>query len=269
MEVDTETVAGMPLHENPSGGLDSDDETLRFDKDDDLYAEDLDEEDARWVRKQHRPTTEWEEEAKDAPPPTGGKNIIGKGEAMNDDNGIDQDEIADDQPPTISDTSIGDGGSPAGAQEKQREVRSNNQQGKMDVASDAQLSCPLCFTTVCLECQRHAKYYNQFRAVTGINVNVNFDVFLTLDDVSGGGGSGSRRRKGRRKGDGKTAAAASVARDGGGGLDRRDQTAHVDAEDREEEQETFHPVSCGECDHRVGVYDVDEVFHFFGVVASG
>lgn len=54
MEVDTETVAGMPLHENPSGGLDSDDETLRFDKDDDLYAEDLDEEDARWVRKQVR-----------------------------------------------------------------------------------------------------------------------------------------------------------------------------------------------------------------------
>lgn len=52
MEVDTEPVAGMPLHENPSGGLDSDDETLRFDKDDDLYAEDLDEEDARWVRKQ-------------------------------------------------------------------------------------------------------------------------------------------------------------------------------------------------------------------------
>ncbi|CAN0500019.1 unnamed protein product [Ectocarpus sp. 8 AP-2014] len=138
----------------------------------------------------------------------------------------------------------------------------------MGVASDAQLSCPLCFTTVCLECQRHAKYYNQFRAVTGINVNINLDVFLTLDDVSGGG---SRRRKGRRKGNGTTTAAASVARDsgGGGGLDRRNQSAQVDGEGREEEQEMFHPVSCGECDHRVGVYDVDEVFHFFGVVASG
>lgn len=33
-------------------GLDSDDETLRFDNDDDLYSSDLDEVDARWVRKQ-------------------------------------------------------------------------------------------------------------------------------------------------------------------------------------------------------------------------
>ncbi|CBN78710.1 e2f-associated phosphoprotein [Ectocarpus siliculosus] len=267
MEVDPEPVPGTRLHENPSGGLDSDDETLRFDKDDDLYAEDLDEEDARWVRKQHLPATECEE-AEDGNPPTGVKNKIGKGEAINGDKEIDEDEIAEDQPPTISDSDIGDGGPPAGAQKKQQGGSSNNQRGPMGVASDAQLSCPLCFTTVCLECQRHAKYYNQFRAVTGINVNINYDVFLTLDDVSGGG---SRRRRGRRKGNGTTAAAASVARDigGGGGLDRRNQSAQVDGEDREEEQETFHPVSCGECDHRVGVYDVDEVFHFFGVVASG
>lgn len=54
MEVDPEPVPGTPSHENSSGGLDSDDETLRFDKDDDLYAGDLDEEDARWVRKQVR-----------------------------------------------------------------------------------------------------------------------------------------------------------------------------------------------------------------------
>lgn len=213
------------------------------------------------VREQHLPATEWEEEAEDGNPPTGVKNKIGKGEAINDDIEIDEDEIAEDQPPTISDSDIGDGGPPAGAQKKQQGGSSNNQRGPIGVASDAQLSCPLCFTTVCLECQRHAKYYNQFRAVTGINVNINYDVFLTLDDVSGGGS--------RRKGYGTTAAAASVARDSDGGLDCRNQTAQVDAEDREEEQEMFHPVSCGECDHRVGVYDLDEVFHFFGVIASG
>ncbi|CAN0357774.1 unnamed protein product [Ectocarpus sp. 12 AP-2014] len=266
MEVDTEPVPGTPLHEDPSGGLDSDDETLRFDKDDDLYAEDLDEEDARWVRKQHLPATECEKGAEDGNPPASVESKIGKGEAIKDDNEIHEDEIAEDQPPTISDSDIGDGGPPPGAQKKQQGSSSNNQRGAMGVASDAQLSCPLCFTTVCLECQRHAKYYNQFRAVTGINVNINYDLFLTLDDVSGGG---SRQRKGRRKGHGKTPAAASVARDSSGGLDRLNQTAQVDAEDREEEQEMFHPVSCGECDHRVGVYDVDEVFHFFGVVASG
>lgn len=219
-----------------------------------------------YLRSQHRPATECEEEAENGNHPTGERNKIGKGEAIDDDNEIDEDEIAEDQPPTISDSNVGDGGPPAGAQKKQRGGSSNNQRRPMGVASDAQLSCPLCFTTVCLECQRHAKYYNQFRAVTGINVNVNYDVFLTLDDVSGGG---SRRTKGRRKGDGKTAAAASVVRESGGGLDHRNQTAQVDGEEREDEQEMFHPVSCGECDHRVGVYDVDEVFHFFGVVASG
>ena len=31
----------------------------------------------------------------------------------------------------------------------------------LGVESDAQLSCPLCFTTVCLECQRHVRYLNQ------------------------------------------------------------------------------------------------------------
>lgn len=35
-------------------GLDSDDENLRFEEDDDLYASDADEADAKWVRKQVR-----------------------------------------------------------------------------------------------------------------------------------------------------------------------------------------------------------------------
>lgn len=38
--------------QQPQYALDSDDETLRFDNDDDLYSSDLDEVDAQWVRKQ-------------------------------------------------------------------------------------------------------------------------------------------------------------------------------------------------------------------------
>lgn len=38
----------------PEYGPDSDDETLRFEEDDDLYASDADEADAKWVRKQVR-----------------------------------------------------------------------------------------------------------------------------------------------------------------------------------------------------------------------
>lgn len=41
-----------PLSKVQQYALDSDDETLRFDNDDNLYSSDLDEIDARWVRKQ-------------------------------------------------------------------------------------------------------------------------------------------------------------------------------------------------------------------------
>ena len=35
-----------------------------------------------------------------------------------------------------------------------------------------------------------------------------------------------------------------------------------------EEQSAYHPVKCHECNTEVAVYDHDEVFHFFNVLAS-
>lgn len=35
--------------------------------------------------------------------------------------------------------------------------------------SDAILSCPLCFTTLCIDCQQHEKWENQFRAMFVMN----------------------------------------------------------------------------------------------------
>lgn len=36
-------------------------------------------------------------------------------------------------------------------------------QGK--APSDAALSCPMCFTLVCIDCQQHPKVHNQYRAM--------------------------------------------------------------------------------------------------------
>ena len=33
-------------------------------------------------------------------------------------------------------------------------------------------------------------------------------------------------------------------------------------------EEIFHPVFCEVCDAKLGLYDCDEVFHFWGVIAS-
>eukprot|EP00007_Cunea_sp_BSH-02190019_P009054 CAMPEP_0174242262 /NCGR_PEP_ID=MMETSP0417-20130205/27092_1 /TAXON_ID=242541 /ORGANISM="Mayorella sp, Strain BSH-02190019" /LENGTH=282 /DNA_ID=CAMNT_0015321629 /DNA_START=56 /DNA_END=900 /DNA_ORIENTATION=+ len=41
-----------------------------------------------------------------------------------------------------------------------------------DVPSDATLSCPSCFTVLCWECQQHARYREQFRALFVTNCRV-------------------------------------------------------------------------------------------------
>lgn len=236
---------------------------------------------------QHRPAAEREEEEQENKPSVIGKSNAGLGgDGHNGHDGADreadEDETAVDEPPTISDRTD------APAQNQQHQNGSSNSgnnsnkkagrgAGAMGVASDAQLSCPLCFTTVCLECQRHARYSNQFRAVTGINVFVNYDVFLSLDQVSGGGGGGGGKRG--RKQRASRASATSAARDIGDGVRRGAQQqppgggvrggGRQGGEEEEVEEEMFHPVCCVECDHRVGVYDAEEIFHFFGVVASG
>lgn len=62
-----------------------------------------------------------------------------------------------------------------------------------------------------------------------------------------------RRRKGKRK------------RGGGGGSGDGEPKA---GGKEEEEEEDYHPVHCSECNTQVAVYDKDEVFHFFNVLAS-
>ena len=39
----------------------------------------------------------------------------------------------------------------------------------------ATLQCPLCFTTICMDCQPHEKYQNQFRAMFVMNIVVDWN----------------------------------------------------------------------------------------------
>ncbi|KAI3765418.1 hypothetical protein L2E82_15451 [Cichorium intybus] len=95
--------------------------------------------------------------------------------------------------------------------------------------SDAVLTCPACFTTLCLECQRHEKYVTQYRAIFVLNCKIK------KGQVSN---KGSLKRKRVRK---------------GGGL--------IDGE-------SFSPVCCSVCETEVGVIDDDEVYHFYNVLPS-
>ncbi|KAF5737942.1 hypothetical protein HS088_TW13G00835 [Tripterygium wilfordii] len=101
--------------------------------------------------------------------------------------------------------------------------------------TDAVLSCPACFTTLCLECQRHEKYLTQYRAVFVRNCKI---VRGEVRQIS------LNQRRGKRK------------RDSGG------------SEPSSARAETFKKVCCSVCSTEVGVIDEEEVYHFFDVLPS-
>ncbi|KAL2945953.1 hypothetical protein AAZX31_U017800 [Glycine max] len=103
--------------------------------------------------------------------------------------------------------------------------------------SDAVLSCPACFTTLCLECQRHEKYLTQYRAVFVVNCKIGNDKVLKQNT------SRSRKRNRGKEGfDGDDAHSTNI--------------------------ETFKQVCCSVCSTEVGVIDQDEIYHFFNVLPS-
>ncbi|XP_064341960.1 E2F-associated phosphoprotein isoform X2 [Camelus dromedarius] len=108
--------------------------------------------------------------------------------------------------------------------------------------SDAVLNCPACMTTLCLDCQRHESYKTQYRAMFVMNCSVNKEEILRYKTPEN-----RKKRRGHKKMKSNQDAA---------------EQAETDME------EIYHPVMCTECSTEVAVYDKDEVFHFFNVLAS-
>jgi hypothetical protein len=50
--------------------------------------------------------------------------------------------------------------------------------------TDAILSCPMCFTPLCYDCQRHEAYKNQYRAMFVENCDIKSQI-LTMRDEEG------------------------------------------------------------------------------------
>jgi len=98
--------------------------------------------------------------------------------------------------------------------------------------SDAVLNCPACFTPVCLDCQRHELYHQQYRAMFVLNCTVVTDQKLRFPLKN--------KKKGGRK-----------------------KKMVVD-----DPNEEFHPVKCDECGTEIAMYDKEEIYHFFNVLAS-
>ncbi|XP_072546490.1 E2F-associated phosphoprotein isoform X2 [Salminus brasiliensis] len=118
-------------------------------------------------------------------------------------------------------------------------------------SSDAVLNCPACMTTLCLDCQRHEKYRTQYRAMFVMNCTVSKGEVLRYKAAK----QKNRRRKKALQGSTSTETGAEA-----GLTDSR--LSGMD------EEEIYHPVKCTECSTEVAVFDKDEVYHFFNILAS-
>ncbi|XP_019615568.1 PREDICTED: E2F-associated phosphoprotein-like [Branchiostoma belcheri] len=105
--------------------------------------------------------------------------------------------------------------------------------------SDAILNCPACMTTLCIDCQRHDLYQTQYRAMFVLNCNVIRAERLRYPKKN----RGSKKQK--------------------KGVERLEA-----AEPGADGDDIYHPVKCGVCSTEVAVYDKEEIFHFFNVLAS-
>lgn len=119
--------------------------------------------------------------------------------------------------------------------------------------SDAVLSCPACLTTLCIDCQRHELYVNQYRAMFVRNCTIVESERLRYEQVN-------RKRKRNANRSRRVHEQDRTGR--GPGMIR------IDPKDVGAEEEILKPVRCAECGAQVAVLDSDEVYHFFDIIPT-
>jgi hypothetical protein len=129
--------------------------------------------------------------------------------------------------------------------------------------SDAVLNCPACLTVVCIDCQRHDLYANQFRAMFVLNCKIMHDELLHVGHTQKA--RAAKKKKKRRK---KTADNTDQPEQPlNTPFDSRSKTSGL-PQDVVLTEDDFHPVQCTICTTEIAVLDRDEVFHFFNAIAS-
>jgi hypothetical protein len=138
--------------------------------------------------------------------------------------------------------------------------------------SDAVLSCPCCFEIVCMDCQQHDRYANQFRAMFVMNVAVHWDHVLVYDTAVQGLVRSTEHAP-------VIATAADVS-----AVDSHknssiqippesgssDSTSKVEIiQNKDAKSEHYYQTVCANCQTQVAALDMtDETYHFYGVLAS-
>jgi len=114
--------------------------------------------------------------------------------------------------------------------------------------SDATLNCPCCLALLCIDCQRHDTYKTQYRAMFVTNCRTEYSqklLYRNKEEI--------RKQFKRSKKKQRTSARASNAKE---------------EEENNSPSDLYYPVHCSTCNTQVALYDTEEVYHFFSVLAS-
>lgn len=132
--------------------------------------------------------------------------------------------------------------------------------------SDAVLSCPCCFNVVCMDCQRHYRYPDQYRAMFVMGITVKWDEQLRYDKIS--------QSLVQFHSQPPAAVAASSSTSNVVPPDSTTHGQHHHRQDNDvvkkgEEADFYYKVCCANCETQVAALDMtDEVYHFYGCLAS-
>jgi len=127
--------------------------------------------------------------------------------------------------------------------------------------SDAILSCPCCFQIVCMDCQRHEKYTNQYRAMFVMNIGVDWNNLVHSND-----GKDETNMKSN------TISNPTIPDD----VDEQEKDQIESSSSSrfitniDDSAHVYYSVYCLQCKTEVAALGMhDEVYHFFGCLVSG
>ena len=135
--------------------------------------------------------------------------------------------------------------------------------------SDAVLSCPLCFNIVCMDCQQHEQYEDQFRAMFVMNIGVDWERKLVYDTKSKALVEKEEPSKQLLLLSNEASPSTSTTAAMSNNDNEKDNDKKGNAVPEDTDDEVYYSVHCLNCRTQVAALDMsDEVYHFFGVLAS-
>ncbi|KAF9546478.1 hypothetical protein EC957_009691 [Mortierella hygrophila] len=130
-----------------------------------------------------------------------------------------------------------------------------------DIWTDAILSCPMCLTQLCFDCQQHETYTHQFRAMFVEHCRVVENERLRFPNVPKKANNHNKSKKASKSG-------SSLSTSLQGSTAAQSEVQEFKPSVYDDQDAVYNPVVCEICNTKVALMDQDEVFHFFNIIPT-